>query len=180
MERYLTTARKHMMLQALKSHHGNVRAATKEVGVHPSTHYDWMRTDDVYRSMSLQGSFNAMSSRNQIQKTIKNRIPFKRKKTSGYVYLVHCKGTTFYKIGISKIDYHLRLSALQSGCPFELEMIYVIHSSNYRKFEQELHHKFRDKRVRGEWFDLDEAFLNTVMKYLEDTHQPQMQIDFES
>lgn len=177
MERYLTTARKHMMLQALKSHHGNVRAATREVGVHPTTHYDWMRTDEAYRSMSLQGSFNAMSSRDQIQKTIKNRNAFKRKKINGYVYVIHCEGTTFYKIGISKKNYNDRLYNLQSGCPFELEMIYVSHSDDHRRLEKELHNKFKDKCVRGEWFDLDEASLNTLIKYLEDTHQRQMQAE---
>ena len=177
MERYLTTARKHMMLQALKSHQGNVRAATREVGVHPTTHYDWMRTDEAYRSMSLQGSFNAMSSRDQIQKTIKNRTAFNRKKVNGYVYVIHCEGTTFYKIGISKKNYNDRLYNLQIGCPFELEMIYVSHSDDHRRLEKELHKKFKDKCVRGEWFDLDEASLDTLIKYLEDIHQPQMQAE---
>ena len=168
------------MLEALTINNGVVSDAAQQAGIHRKTHYDWLRNDEDYRKMSLQETMKALSLQERKQKKIKKIISPKRKNTSGYVYLVHCKGTTFYKIGISKLDYHLRLSALQSGCPFELEMIYVIHSSNYRKSEQEVHHKFRDKCVRGEWFDLDEASLNTVMKYLEDTHQPQMQIDFQS
>ena len=172
MKQHLTKTKKRMMLQALKENYGNVRSAAIQVGIHRSTHYDWMRIDKDYRKMSVHGTIKSMS--------LRNRIPLQRKKTNGYVYLVHCKGTTYYKIGISKIDYHLRLSALQSGCPFELEMIYVIHANDYRKYEKKLHDMFKDTCVRGEWFDLDEASLDTVMKYLEDTHQPQMQIDFQS
>jgi len=161
-----------MMLKALNDNNGVVEWAAKKVGISRKTHYEWMRRDKDYESKSISYLF--------LNKEIKGQknVPSKRKKASGYVYLVHCKGTTYYKIGISKIDYHLRLSGIQSGCPFELEMIYVIHSNDYRNLEKELHHKFRDKCVRGEWFDLDKASLDTVIQYLEDTHQPQMQIDF--
>jgi len=172
MKQHLTKAKKRMMIEALKQNRGNVRSAAIQVGIHRSTHYDWMRIDKDYQKKSLQDTIKALSSR--------DRIPLQRKKTNGYVYLIHCKETTFYKIGISKKDYYLRLSGIQTGCPFELEMIYVIHSNDYRNLETEVHDKFRDKRVRGEWFDLDEASLNTVIQYLEDTHQPQMQIDFDA
>lgn len=149
--------RKRMMLEALTINNGVVRDAAQQAGIGFKTHYDWMRIDKDYRSKSLQ-----------------------RKKTNGYVYLIHCKETTFYKIGISKNSYGARLSQIQSCCPFELEMVHVIHSVNYLNLEKELHYKFKDKRVRGEWFDLDQASLNTVMKYLQDAHQSQMQIDFKA
>ena len=166
------------MLKAFQENNADVSWAAQQAGISRKTHYEWMRNDEAYRSKfkayrikSLQDTIKSIS--------VRDRIPLQRKKVNGYVYLVHCKGTTYYKIGISKLNYHLRLSGIQSGCPFELEMIYVIHSNDHRNLEKELHDKFKDKRVRGEWFDLDEASLNTVMKYLQDTHQPQMQIDFE-
>ena len=150
--------RKRMMITALKDNKFNVKDAAKQANIPVKTHFNWMKSDLAYRnkvqSITLIGN--------------------------GYVYLVHCKETTFYKIGISKNNYGARLSQIQSSCPFEVEMIYVNHSDNYQKLEKNLHNMFKDKWVRGEWFDLDKASLDTAMKYLKDTHQPQMQIDFES
>jgi len=160
-----------MMLEALTINNGVVTDACNQCGIPRRTHYNWMDSDDAYRKMLLQATKNTMS--------LRDWIPLQRKNTNGYVYLIHCKETTFYKIGISKNYYGARLQVLQTGCPFELEMIYVIHSNDHCNLEKELHDKFEDKRVRGEWFDLDEASLDTAIKYLEDTHQPQMQIDFQ-
>ena len=157
------------MLKALNENNGDVSWAARQAGICRWTHYKWMRRDKDYESKSMP--YLILNKEMKWQKN----VPSKRKKTSGYVYLVHCKETTFYKIGISKSNYALRLKELQTGCPFELEMVHVIHSVNYHKWEKELHNKFQDKWVRGEWFDLDDASFNMVMKYLEDTHQPQMQ-----
>ena len=167
------------MLKALQENNGDVSWAARHAGICRWTHYKWLRRDKVYESKSMP--YLILNKEIKWQKN----VPAKRKKKSGYVYLIHCKEATFYKIGISKTNYSLRLKDLQIGCPFELEMVDVIHSVNYHKLEKELHNKFQEKFVRGEWYDLDDASLNKLMKYFEDTHQPQIQperqvqIDFE-
>ncbi|WP_423778692.1 GIY-YIG nuclease family protein, partial [Campylobacter jejuni] len=41
----------------------------------------------------------------------------------GIIYLINAKGTTKYKIGFSEINVLQRLKGLQTGSPFELELI---------------------------------------------------------
>ena len=158
-----TKAKKQLMLTALKDNNGVIKYAAKQANISVRTHQHWIKSDPAYRSHALKRTLIG----------------------NGYVYVVHCKGTTFYKIGITKKNNDDRLYDLQIGCPFELEMIYVIDSIHYKQMEKEIHHRFKDRWIRGEWFDLDEVSLDTVIQYLEETHQPhmqaqrQMQIDFQ-
>lgn len=95
------------------------------------------------------------------------------KATNGYVYLVHCVGTDLYKIGRSKVDYYARLSSLQTGCPYELSMIHAVHCDAYGKLERLLHHTFKDKRVRGEWFELSDSDKKSALSLMQREEQMQ-------
>jgi hypothetical protein len=44
------TDKKKAMLEALEKALGVITQACKSVGIHRSTHYDWMQTDDGYRA----------------------------------------------------------------------------------------------------------------------------------
>jgi len=44
-----TDIRKAQMLEALEASLGIVTTACKAVGIHRSTHYDWLRSDEKYR-----------------------------------------------------------------------------------------------------------------------------------
>lgn len=70
----------------------------------------------------------------------------------GYVYLVQSP-TSAYKIGRTK-DYKSRARTFGVQLPFEVEFICVIQTGNMRKLEKELHQRFAEKRVSGEWFNL--------------------------
>lgn len=71
-----------------------------------------------------------------------------------------------FKIGIAK-NPHRRLAAIQTSCPFDLVIFY-----KRRRVRRELavneerffHAFFRDKHCRGEWFRLDQADLQRVMR----------------
>ena len=82
-----------------------------------------------------------------------------------YVYLMRDVSNNYYKIGISKTPEY-RERTLQSEKP----AIEMICNKRYpsRKiaeaFEKALHSAYADKRVRGEWFDLDD---NDVMMLTE-------------
>ena len=73
-----------------------------------------------------------------------------------YLYLMKDYNTGYYKIGISNSPEY-REKTLQSEKP-TIEMIcnkkYVSRRIAH-SFEQALHKTFEDKRVRGEWFDLN-------------------------
>lgn len=77
------------------------------------------------------------------------------------VYVMIDKNTGFYKIGRS-IDPIKRERTLQSEKP-TIEMLFN-HDARV-KDEKELHNMFSDKRVRGEWFDLNGSDLHKIREY---------------
>lgn len=67
-------------------------------------------------------------------------------------YFVLNKDAGAVKIGTSDFPQE-RLAQLQTGSPSELELILTIDSD----VEEELHRRFSDHRIRGEWFRFDGA-----------------------
>ena len=80
-----------------------------------------------------------------------------------YLYLMKDYNTGYYKIGISNSPEY-REKTLQSEKP-TIEMIcnkkYVSRRIAH-SFEQALHKTFSEKRVRGEWFDLDQIDVKEI------------------
>jgi hypothetical protein len=70
----------------------------------------------------------------------------------GHVYLLAAT-TGDYKIGRSK-NPPSRAKQIGVKMPFGVELIHVIHTDDMRKLESELHTRFAEKHVNGEWFSL--------------------------
>jgi len=84
-----------------------------------------------------------------------------------YVYLMHDKSNGFYKIGISK-DPQYRERTLQSEKP-TIEKICAKEFPTRpiaEAIESALHKSYGAKRLRGEWFNLDEADVINIIKTL--------------
>ncbi|MDH3376529.1 MAG: GIY-YIG nuclease family protein [Gammaproteobacteria bacterium] len=88
------------------------------------------------------------------------------------VYLIRMEGTDFYKIGLCVAgEEERRRVELQTGNPHELV---VVGSGHFRfwshglRCEQELHRRYGDKHVRGEWFLLDACEVGLVLRDAED------------
>jgi hypothetical protein len=81
---------------------------------------------------------------------------------SGYVYLVH--DGALYKIGISvQPDKRIQQLKYENGRPCTI--LVLIETENYRALEGQLHERFSNKRVKGEWFDLaaeDVAWIKSL------------------
>jgi hypothetical protein len=75
---------------------------------------------------------------------------------SGYVYVV--KSGNYFKIGKTKSP-KSRISSLQTGNPENIEPIYVIKCNNMSALETDLHRRFYNKRIRGEWYALNSEDL---------------------
>lgn len=84
----------------------------------------------------------------------------KRKPAPGYIYVIRRKDGE-YKIGKSKsaVD---RIESLSVKLPFAVEPVCVIASDDMNGLEKQLHERFQDKRVNGEWF----ALTNEDVEYL--------------
>lgn len=91
--------------------------------------------------------------------------------SDGYVYAIgHPHG--YVKIGRSK-DPQARLKDHQTSNPYELWIIAQIPVNNSETVETELHERFDEKRVRGEWFELehDDYDVITDLMQMYDSNQ---------
>lgn len=95
------------------------------------------------------------------------RPPEKLPWDEGYVYLFRCGG--FYKIGLAK-DANKRLSGLKTSSPFEIEMVKSWRCKRPDTIERILHDRYDKFRVRGEWFQLAEDVLQSLLT-LEDLNK---------
>lgn len=73
-------------------------------------------------------------------------------RSPGYIYLVQAGGR--YKIG-KATDVAKRIKSLQTGSAEAIRLIHSIPTQRVELAEKQLHARFKAKRERGEWFDLD-------------------------
>lgn len=79
-----------------------------------------------------------------------------------HIYLFYDEHTGLYKIGRS-IDPNYREKTLLPQAP-KVRKIFISPIAD-KKIEKELHRKFKSKRIRGEWFELDESDINYIKSY---------------
>ncbi len=82
---------------------------------------------------------------------------------TGYLYIIHCIGFPYYKIGITTGKPQSRLRSLRPGLPFELDLVYAVKVNNVHAEEALLHQKYAGNNVRGEWFN----FTDSELEYLQ-------------
>lgn len=87
--------------------------------------------------------------------------PKKKNMKATKVYVMIDKNTGFYKIGRS-VNPRIRERTLQSEKP-TIEMIF--NNDGVINDEKVLHDMFKNKRIRGEWFDLKGSDLAEVREY---------------
>ena len=80
----------------------------------------------------------------------------------GFVYLIHCVGFPYYKIGLSQQSPKKRLDILQQGSPFRLKLVLSIEIHEIYLAESILHSKFDKSKVRREWFNFTDYILDEV------------------
>lgn len=77
----------------------------------------------------------------------------------GVIYLAKCQ--EFYKIGHTTSDPLQRLSTLQTGNPFRVELVGTVPGTIGQ--ERNLHYQFAHKRERGEWFKLSQEDVDSIL-----------------
>ena len=68
------------------------------------------------------------------------------------LYIIRCQD--YFKIGVAN-DVETRLAQLSTGNPYPLEVEVIYQFENAEVVERAIHQKYKTKRVRGEWFNLD-------------------------
>lgn len=89
----------------------------------------------------------------------------KRRGKSGYVYLLPSP-VGLYKIGLTT-DPAKRRKTFDNIMPFDVQFIAIIKTSDSKSLERQLHTRFKDKRVKCEWFRLDEADVAYIVGLVE-------------
>jgi hypothetical protein len=94
-----------------------------------------------------------------------------------YLLKIDTPDKRLYKIGSTRNSIISRIQSLQTGCPFEIELVEYHESELGQLIERSLQNRFKHKRTFGEWFELDltEEFnfkeicenLETINEYLE-------------
>lgn len=82
---------------------------------------------------------------------------------AGFVYLLR-SSSGYYKIGRTK-DPNDRIATFAVKLPFEVEYEHIISCSDMMEMERSLHARYADRRVNGEWFDLnaeDIAYIKSI------------------
>jgi hypothetical protein len=79
---------------------------------------------------------------------------------SGYVYFITTAEAERVKIGFTRNQPRTRLRELQTGSPFELCIIATERGTE--QDERELHARFADCRLHGEWFELTEELREYI------------------
>jgi hypothetical protein len=82
---------------------------------------------------------------------------------SGHIYVL--KVGDIYKIGRSR-QVKQRLHMHQDSCPFPIEIVMHARVHDHELIEAGLHRAFADKRVRTEWYRLDEHDLADIREVL--------------
>lgn len=89
--------------------------------------------------------------------------------TQRICYLIESGGR--YKIGKSAPGQSLtnRIRHIDTGSPFPVNLIHAVTHTQANNIEWMLHNEFKDKRVKGEWFQLDQedvVHAISLMNYL--------------
>ena len=81
------------------------------------------------------------------------------------IYLIKAKDWNFYKIGYASKSIKKRVKSIQTSCPFKLKVIKKINGGFYQ--ETILHTLFKSKQQQGEWFKLDNQYLNILLNTMD-------------
>ena len=91
---------------------------------------------------------------------LKRQFERENKPSKGFIYVIQCHD--FVKVGFAD-KVAIRLSALQTGCPYKLRLLASWHSDSVQRDEARLHALWRKFEVRGEWFQVPAGELACVI-----------------
>lgn len=87
--------------------------------------------------------------------------PFGFRPARGHIYFIQAGEDGPIKIGFSK-DPDSRLRTLQTAHTAKLKMLH--HQVGTKADEGRLHHRFKNIRIKGEWFEASPSLLDFIRK----------------
>lgn len=90
--------------------------------------------------------------------------------TNIYLICAEIEGEKLHKIGFTKRKIETRLKEFKTGNAADLYLVDSFISEWGTKIESSLHRIFRDKKIRGEWFNLNESDIKAFKGYCQTIH----------
>jgi hypothetical protein len=87
-----------------------------------------------------------------------------------YLICAETNGKKLFKIGHTRRKVEERIKEFKTGNTAIFSIVEIFNSKWGTKIEANLHKQFRNKRLNGEWFDLDENDLNNYLNLCEQLH----------
>lgn len=81
------------------------------------------------------------------------------------IYFVQAGKNGPIKIGQTSNGVEDRIAQLQSGCPYELKLLWLYTGDDFT--ESEIHGRFRQEKIRGEWFRPSQKLLRFIREECE-------------
>lgn len=87
---------------------------------------------------------------------------------TGSIYFIVTGEDAAMKIGFTKGDPTIRIAALQTGCPTEIELLGYLPGSLHD--ERALHRRCSESRIRGEWYRIEGEAYHAMIAAAEHLH----------
>jgi len=119
--------------------------------------------DNTYKQISDTeiDRLNKASLDARMKQREENRRETKKYKPKpGYVYLLEYDG--LHKIGMTK-NISSRLKQFGARMPHDVTLIHSVKTSDTVSLEVELHERYAEKRMNGEWFNLSPSDVHDIM-----------------
>ncbi len=147
-----------------------------------------LKAKGVYAALHIMSEVEVMQAAKEGSETILNAINELEKaghitrtkcKQRGYVYIIT---DTYGNYKIGKTGNPLsRLLSLQLGLPY-FEIVHYIYCRNMHDREKELHERYKDKKIRNEWFKLtaeDIEYIKTIGNDTEHINQYEITLKYD-
>ena len=112
--------------------------------------------------LDLTGRGNGIYVRNEIAPYIEQWIAKKSPCKPNYLYLIRCKQTSRYKIGITN-DIAQRVRTIETHSPLPVKVECCVKHDRASELEKIIHQKYASSRVHGEWFDFGRLTKDSVL-----------------
>jgi hypothetical protein len=129
----------------------------KNLKLDPSRYLDEYDRDELWYEMDGDKLLLEQEKRREEDK--------KRKPIPGDIYIIKDNGTGYYKIGMSR-NVNQRIKSLNTSTPRGIETVLIFDSSDCVLDENNIHNMFSDKRISGEWFELDDKDIEKIKEYI--------------
>jgi len=96
---------------------------------------------------------------------LKEKIKELEKSLRDYPEVYIFQISNYYKIGKSS-DVWRRFDDINVTIPYKLKSLFHQQVKNANKLETKIHQRFKNKRIKGEWFKLNKDEVKAIIKWI--------------